>query len=100
MGINRSLIIVLIKGLTVEWMCCLTGDVLIMAELPELIILAGQMDRELQSKEFHKGELRQEKSLNLPVDEFIQKIRVKMYLRFTIKVNGFSSSYLMITICC
>jgi len=55
----------------------LTGDVLIMAELPELIILAGQMDGELQSKEFHKGELRQEKSLNLQVDEFIQKISGK-----------------------
>jgi formamidopyrimidine-DNA glycosylase len=48
-----------------------------MAELPELIILSGQMDKELQSKEFDKSEFRQEKSLNLPVEEFIQKIKGK-----------------------
>lgn len=48
-----------------------------MAELPEIVILTEQMDQELQSKEFQAGELRQEKSLNLPVDEFIREIRGK-----------------------
>ena len=51
-----------------------------MAELPELVILARQMDQELKSREFQEGELRQEKSLNLPADQFIQKIRGKKVL--------------------
>lgn len=54
-----------------------------MAELPEIMLLTSQMNEELQSKEFHKGELRQEKSLNLSVNEFLEKIRgqevVKVY---------------------
>jgi formamidopyrimidine-DNA glycosylase len=52
-----------------------------MAELPELIILAGQMDKELSSKEFQQGELRQERSLNLTADEFIQKIKGKKVIK-------------------
>ena len=52
-----------------------------MAELPELIILAGQMDKELPSKEFQQGELRQEKSLNLTAEEFIQKTRGKNVIK-------------------
>ena len=52
-----------------------------MAELPELVILARQMDEKLQSKEFQKGELRQEKSLNLPVDEFLERIRGKKVVK-------------------
>ena len=52
-----------------------------MAELPELIILAEQMDKELPSKEFQQGELRQEKSLNLTAEEFIQKIRGKKVVK-------------------
>jgi len=52
-----------------------------MAELPELTILAGQMDRELQSQEFQQCEFRQEKSLNLSVEEFIQKIRGKKVVK-------------------
>ncbi len=42
-----------------------------MAELPELLILAEQMDKELELRQFQGGELRQEKSLNLPVEEFL-----------------------------
>lgn len=52
-----------------------------MAELPEIIILVKQMDQELKSKEFLAGELRQEKSINLPSDEFIQKIRGKKVIK-------------------
>lgn len=52
-----------------------------MAELPEIMILARQMDKQLQSKEFQKGELRQEKSLNLPIDEFLKKIRGKKVVK-------------------
>jgi formamidopyrimidine-DNA glycosylase len=52
-----------------------------MAELPELVILAGQMGEELQSKEFKKGELRQEKSLNLPANEFLEKIKGKTVVK-------------------
>jgi len=52
-----------------------------MAELPEIMILAGQMGEELQSKEFQKGELRQEKSLNLPADEFLEKIKGKKVVK-------------------
>ena len=52
-----------------------------MAELPELVILTRQMDQELKSKEFQAGELRQEKSINLPADEFIQKIRGKTVVK-------------------
>lgn len=52
-----------------------------MAELPELMILARQMNQELNGKEFDSGELLQEKSLNLAPDEFIRKITDKTVLR-------------------
>ncbi|AUB57508.1 MAG: formamidopyrimidine-DNA glycosylase [Methanobacterium sp.] len=52
-----------------------------MAELPEIMILTSQMDEQLQAKEFQEGELRQEKSLNLPVDEFLEKIRGKKVVK-------------------
>ncbi len=52
-----------------------------MAELPELLILAEQMDKELESRQFQGGELHQEKSLNLPAEEFLQEISGKKILK-------------------
>lgn len=43
-----------------------------MAELPELLVLAEQMDAELRLKAFAEVEVVQEKCLNLPVDQFVE----------------------------
>jgi formamidopyrimidine-DNA glycosylase len=52
-----------------------------MAELPELLILARQMDQELEGREFDSAELLQEKCLNLNPDDFISKIIGKTVIR-------------------
>ncbi len=43
-----------------------------MAELPELMVLAEQMDAELRHKSFAEVEVVQEKCLNLPVSQFTE----------------------------
>jgi len=52
-----------------------------MAELPELVILARQMNHELQGKQFNSAELLQEKSLNIPPDDFVSKIIGKKVIK-------------------
>lgn len=45
-----------------------------MAELPEILILSGQMDNELKSKEFKSVDVIQEKCLNMETDNFKKQI--------------------------
>ncbi len=52
-----------------------------MAELPEILILTRQMDHELKSKEFDSAVLLQEKSLNIPVVDFISNITGKKVVK-------------------
>lgn len=52
-----------------------------MAELPELVILARQMNQELEGKEINSGELLQKKSLNLAPDDFIRSITGKTVIK-------------------
>jgi len=51
-----------------------------MAELPEIIILTQQMDKELKSKKFDSAEILQEKVLNISVSEFEDLIKDKEIL--------------------
>ncbi len=48
-----------------------------MAELPELMILSGQMNEELKSKEFKSVDVKQEKCLNMEVNDFRNHISGK-----------------------
>jgi formamidopyrimidine-DNA glycosylase len=48
-----------------------------MPELPEIYNLAEQMDRELRGKAIRKVEIRQEKCLNVPVEEFTRLVEGK-----------------------
>lgn len=45
-----------------------------MAELPEIVILSQQMNKELKSKEFESVDIIQEKCLNMGADEFKKQI--------------------------
>lgn len=49
-----------------------------MAELPELIILARQMNQELQGKILDSGEFLQDKNLNMDPDRFLETLTGKM----------------------
>ncbi|HEY3273415.1 MAG TPA: DNA-formamidopyrimidine glycosylase family protein [Methanocella sp.] len=46
-----------------------------MPELPEIYILAGQMNKELEGKKIVEAEVRQEKCLNMPADEFVALVK-------------------------
>ncbi|NPV90222.1 MAG: Fpg/Nei family DNA glycosylase [Firmicutes bacterium] len=48
-----------------------------MPELPEILNLSRQMDRELRNQEIQSVSVLQEKCVNLPVDDFINKLRGK-----------------------
>lgn len=48
-----------------------------MAELPEIKVLAGQISNELSSKKIEYADVRQEKCLNMPVEEFKKTIADK-----------------------
>ncbi|MFO8060460.1 MAG: DNA-formamidopyrimidine glycosylase family protein [Bacillota bacterium] len=48
------------------------GEVVAVPELPEIHNLAGQMDAELTGESISGAEVRQEKCLNLPVEEFVR----------------------------
>lgn len=52
-----------------------------MAELPELVILASQMNQELKGKKFDSAELLQEKSLNMTPDDFVSSIIGKKVIK-------------------
>jgi formamidopyrimidine-DNA glycosylase len=46
-----------------------------MPELPEIYILAGQMSEELAGKKIVEAEVRQEKCLNMPAEEFVALVK-------------------------
>ncbi len=48
-----------------------------MPELPEIKVIAAQMDRELSGKQIIEAESRQPKNLNLPVVDFVEAVRGK-----------------------
>jgi formamidopyrimidine-DNA glycosylase len=46
-------------------------------ELPEISVIAAQMDRELSGKRIAEAESRQPKNLNVPVKEFVETVKGK-----------------------